>query len=377
MTISELTGPVEGLVDDRLGEIVDILESHLAADPDYSFQMAAYAGGERVLDVCAGPHLTRDSLLVPYSSSKVTIGLTIGLLVQRRALELDRTVASYWPAFAQAGKAEVTVRQLLSHQAGIPETWPPLTPEEVLSHHEGAARLAEMRPLWRPGSAFGYHGITIGNLADELIFQATGETLHEVYEREIRRPAQADVHLGLPADLEHRLVPLLPMNVPEVVPAEEGRHPLRDRVFGLLGGQRIDLAGDPRSWRFGNAAVSSTASASGFARLLAASVTGVEGAAPLLAESTVAVMGEQQVHGYDEVLAQHDRAFGVVFQRRSGGLDWGGPRSFGHDGAAGAVACVDPETGVAFGYTVVRGPWPGGADQRAVAIARRIGELAG
>jgi hypothetical protein len=50
-------------------------------------------------------------------------------------------------------------------------------------------------------------------------------------------------------------------------------------------------------------------------------------------------------------------------------------RAFGHDGAAGALACVDPDTGIAFGYTIARGPWPGGADPRAVAIAAALGEL--
>ena len=68
-------------------------------------------------------------------------------------------------------------------------------------------------------------------------------------------------------------------------------------------------------------------------------------------------------------------AHGVVFQKASQALAWGGPRSFGHDGAAGAVGCVDPDTGVAFGYTIARGPWPGGADTAALAVARALGRL--
>jgi hypothetical protein len=104
-------------------------------------------------------------------------------------------------------------------------------------------------------------------------------------------------------------------------------------------------------------------------------VTGIDGAEPLLSADTVAMIGQQQVRGYDEVLDQHDRAHGIVFQKPSKQLAWGGPRSFGHDGAMGAVACADPDTGVAFAYTVARGPWPGGGDPRAIRIAREIGEL--
>ena len=75
------------------------------------------------------------------------------------------------------------------------------------------------------------------------------------------------------------------------------------------------------------------------------------------------------------MLHQHDRAHAIVFQKPSQQLAFGGPRSFGHDGAAGALACVDPDTGVAFVWTIARGPWPGGADPRAVALAAELGRV--
>jgi len=64
-----------------------------------------------------------------------------------------------------------------------------------------------------------------------------------------------------------------------------------------------------------------------------------------------------------------------VFQKPSQQLAFGGPRAFGHDGAMGALACVDPDTGLSFAWTIVRGPWPGGADPRAVALARDLGRI--
>lgn len=371
---ADTTSHLRGGADERLSAIVARLDGFLAADPDLSFQVAAFHDGQPVLDAWGGPHLTEDSVMVPYSVTKNTIGLSIGLLIERGELDLDERVAHYWPEFAAKGKQDVTVRQLLSHQAGLPQATPPLTWDELLDHHAAAERLAAGRPFWQPGSAFGYHAVTIGNLGDELVFRVTGRTLHEFYEQEIRQPHGIDFFLGLPSDQEDRRVDVLPMIKPvsdTSVPAYSALGPV---VFASLNGD-VDLANSPRSWSFGHPAGSGTGTARGLARLLAAAVTGVDGADPFLSADTVEQIGLQQIRGYDEVLHQQDRAHAIVFQKPSQQLAFGGPRAFGHDGAAGALACVDPDTGLAFAWTIARGPWPGGADPRAVALARELGIL--
>lgn len=373
LTLSNLGGSLKGVAEDELEFITDRLTGYLEVDPGLSFQMAAFSGGQLILDVWGGPDLDGESLMVPYSVSKNIIGISVGLLVERQALDLDAPVAEYWPEFAQGGKQGVTVRQLLSHQAGLPDAWPKLSWEEILDHHSAAERLAASVPVWRPGSAFGYHAITIGNLAMELVFRSTGETLHEFYEREIRDPLGADFYLGLPSGMESRLEPVKRMVPPLAKYPLPAQNAMRSWVSGTRPGGDLDLANDPRSYRFGHPAGSAVGSARGIASLLASAVTGREGSAPLLSADTVAAIGQQQVRGYDEVLGQPDRAHSIVFQKPSEKLAWGGPRSFGHDGAMGAVACVDPDTGIAFAYTISQGPWPGGGDPRAIAIAREIG----
>ena len=374
MPLSPLTGPLWGQADERLESITERLEGYLTLDPGLSFQMAAFQDGEPVLDVWGGPDVDGESLMVPYSVSKNIIGVAVGLLVERAALDLDAPVIEYWPEFGQAGKQGVTVRQLLSHQAGIPDTVPLLTWEELLDHHKAAERLAAAAPVWRPGSAFGYHAVTIGNLASELVYRVTGSTLHEFYEAEIRAPLGVDFYLGLPPELEDRLVPIRPMIPPVAETPAAPPRPTRAWALGPRPGGVLDMANDPRSYRFGHPSGSATGSARGIASMLSWAVSGRDGQRPL-SPGTIAAIGQQQVRGYDEVLDQHDRAHAIVFQKPSAQLAWGGPRSFGHDGALGAVGCVDPDTGIAFAYTITRGPWPGGADPRAVAADRETGEL--
>lgn len=370
----ELDGRLRGRADARLERVVERFEGFLAADPDYSFQAVAYQNGEPVLDVWGGPHLDGDSLTVPYSVTKNTIGVSVALLIQRGQLDLDRAVAGYWPEFAAAGKQDVTVRMLLSHQAGVPQADPPLTYAELLDHHAAAARLAGTRPFWRPGTAFGYHALTIGNLASELVYRITGSTLHEFYEAEFRRPHDLDFHLGLPADQDHRLVRLLPMVEPADAPPREPG-PALGPVVWITPGPPVNLANDEASRRFGHPAASGTGTARGIAQLLATAVTGLDGRPPVLDADTVGVVGQQQIRGYDEVIGEPNRAHGIVFQKPFPGHYCGGPRSFGHDGAAGALAWVDPDTGVAMAYTVTRGPWPGGGDPRAVRLSADLNRL--
>lgn len=364
--LENLAGTVRGQADPRLASLVAKFEAAVQNDPDYSFQAFAFHRGNAVLDVWGGPHLNGDSLLVPWSVTKNIIGFSVALLVQRGELDLDERVATYWPEFAEAGKQSVTVRMLLSHQAGLPLAVPALSWDELLDHHAAAEKLARTRPLWHPGSAFGYHAMSIGNLADELVFRATGRTLHAYYEEEIRRPNAIDFYLGLPPELDSRRVPLLPMIRP-AAPADLGPMPPLLSLVGSAAGPAIDFSNDEKSWRFGHPGGSGTGSARGIASLFAASVTGIDGAQPLLDADTVAIVGQQQVRGYDEVLGQAHRSHSIVFQKPTPGLPLGGPRAFGHDGAMGGLGVVDPDTGIAFAYTIVRGAWPGGADPRALA----------
>ena len=127
------------------------------------------------------------------------------MLAERGALDLDAPVAKYWPEFAANGKADIPVRWLLSHQAGLIALDQPVPLNEALAWHPMAAALAGQRPLWTPGTAHGYHGRTWGWLVGEVIRRVSGQTPGRFFADEIAAPLGLDFFIGLPADQRNRV----------------------------------------------------------------------------------------------------------------------------------------------------------------------------
>ncbi len=355
------------------------LETESQRDPEYAFQLAVYRGAERVIDLWGGDGMSADSLMIPMSVSKNSIALVIGLLFDRGEIDLDAPVASYWPEFAAEGKGGVLVRELLSHQAGLPEAHPRITDAELVDPVAAAARLAAQLPWWRPGAMFGYHALTIGLLGAELVRRATGRTFAEFFETEIRGPRGFDFHVGSTPELEQRVLETLPMIRPEAPAAPPftlTAGQLGREVFAGVATQRTpeeQIEWSRAQRRLGNPAGFATVSARGVAALFAESVVGVSGPA-LLTPDTVARLAQPQVTGVDAAIGI-PRSYGIVFQKPTPNLAFGSHRAFGHDGAGGGLGFHDPRTGVSFGYLVRRTPYPGGADARAIEAAQRIHAL--
>ncbi|RKN03672.1 class A beta-lactamase-related serine hydrolase [Streptomyces radicis] len=322
-------------------------------------QLAVHVDGEPVADLWRGPGVEGDSLMGVFSSTKGAAFAVVALLVQQGALDLDREVAFYWPEFAVEGKGAATVRDLLGHRVGALGTDEGLTLDEVADDRAAAARIAGHRPYWRPGAALGYHALSVGALAGEVVRRVTGHTLQEEYERRLRRPFGLDFFLGLPEGEEHRVLPVLP----PLDPPPQGP---RDGLAGIAGNRhhpgmpelaelpnlRVIRAGGPAS-------VGGVASARGLAGLYAAVIGG------LCTGATLAECALVSSAGHDLVLGTH-RVHGLGFMV---GWPFLGAGAFGHDGAGGSMAFADPRAGLAFGYARRRFPSPGGAGQDAERLA--------
>lgn len=336
------------------------------ADTNAHAQLAVYVGGHLVLDLAA--NISPDSLLTVYSVSKALASLALAKLVDDQKLNLDECVAHYWPEFAAEGKAKITVRQLLSHQAGLPETDLGLTEEQYLSDHGASSALAAQKPFWYPGNAHGYHALTLGPLMSELCFRITGQTIQQFYEANVRSLAKADAYLGLPAELEPRVIeleaglPPTPEQLAKYGPQPGFRPgPYAAHVFGnAAGGIITSEAGR----RFGLASASAMASARGLAEAMQWAVGYGNPDGGAISASVLKEFAQAQVYGNDTVVGNQIRSYGIGFMKPTSSFSFGSHQAFGHDGAGGALILADPVGQIVVGYTLRRTEYPGGMDPR-------------
>ncbi|MEV6170202.1 serine hydrolase domain-containing protein [Streptomyces sp. NPDC051954] len=364
------TEEIHGTVADGFEAVREEFAAFVATErADYEGQLCVYAHGRRVVDLWAGDGADATSLYGVYSCTKGAAHLVMALLVQEGTLELDRKVTYYWPEFSAEGKAALTLRDLVTHRAGLIGLDAGFSPEELADDRVIAERLADQRPFWRPGTAFGYHAYVIGALTGEVARRATGRTLQELFEDRVRAPYGLDFHLGLPEALEPRFRSVQPMAPTPEQQAEldanpTGPHTLASIAFNAQvpgAGELSDFANSRTVRAKGQASAGGVASARGLAGMYAAAISEVDGRPPLLKPDTTAEVGQIHSTGYDLVAREH-RSYGLGFQATADVLyPFLGAGTFGHSGAPGSQASADPRSGLAYGYTRRRFAFPGGA----------------
>ncbi len=142
------------------------------------------ANAERVL-------ATPDTLFSLFSGSKVVTAILVHILADRNKLHLGQSVAAFVPEFGTKGKQRITVRDLLSHQAGIPDAPRDILDLDLLADKARILRrICELEPRFAPGSVPAYHALTSGFLLAELIERVSGMTLREFLAQEIAEPLE-------------------------------------------------------------------------------------------------------------------------------------------------------------------------------------------
>ncbi|MFC8091067.1 serine hydrolase domain-containing protein [Streptomyces sp. NPDC057301] len=376
-----MTPVIHGTVVDGFERVREEFAAFVSDElPDYEGQLCAYAHGRKVVDLWAGDGCEADSLYGVFSSSKGAAHLVVALLIQEGTLEPDRKVTYYWPEFGAEGKGSLTLRDLLAHRAGLVGLDAGFTDEELADDRAIAERLADQRPFWRPGTAFGYHALVIGALTGEVVRRATGRTLQEVYEERVRAPYGLGFHLGLPADLDHRYRSVQPMAptpeqqaVLDSVP--QGPHTLSSIAFNTHVPEPGELADYPNSRTVrakGPASAGGVASARGLAGMYAAAISELDERPPLLKPDTIAEVGQIHSTGYDLVARAH-KSYALGFQATADTwYPFLGAGTFGHSGAGGSQAFADPRSGLTYGYTRRRCAFPGGAAPENQRLVRAV-----
>ncbi len=318
-----------------------------------------------VADPTSGRPWERDTLQLVYSATKGATATAAHLLAQRGALDLDAPVAEYWPEFAANGKAEIPVRWLLSHQAGVVALDDPVPLADALAWRPMADALAAQRPAWTPGTAHGYHGRTFGWLVGEVIRRVDGRTPGRFFAEEVAAPLGLDFFIGLPAgkrdrvsrlmykqpDFDFSAVPMeaIPEEFRELVAALGDPDSLYNRAFSVTDPATIDF-NSPEVQAAELPASNGICTARALARMYAALIGEVDGVR-LFTPETLAAATKEQASGTDRVVLVPTR-FGSGYALPTDADPMLGSNSFGHPGRGGSLGFADPEHGIAFGYAM-------------------------
>jgi CubicO group peptidase (beta-lactamase class C family) len=329
--------------------------------------VSVWQNGKPIVDLCGGyrdaqreKSWTSDTLVLVWSATKGIGSACVLHAMQEQKIGFERRVTEFWPEFAQARKENITLAQLLSHQAGLCALDKRV---DVLDYRAVMEALEVQKPLWPPGTAHGYHARTFGFLLDELVRRIAGKTLSEYWREVFAQPLNLDFWIGLPKEENSR--------VATVYAAKSGRlaEPKQFYVDLVTSGT---LARKTFSSPYGLKSVSGMntpairakpivsfggiGSASALAKFYSMLANGGKlGAQTFFSEETITRMTTRLADGMDRVF-QIPTAFSAGFmkdpqnaRRRMFGT---ASNAFGHPGAGGSHAFADPENGISFAYVM-------------------------
>lgn len=215
--------PIGGEVAPGFEAVRAEFERNFAERGELGSACAAYYQGKKVVDLWGGYRDARtrdpwqqDTLVLMFSATKGLSAMVAAVAHSHGWLNYDERVATYWPEFAQNGKGEITVRQLLDHQAGLILLDAPLPVATVADLDATAALLARQKPSWQPGTRHGYHLSTLGLYLQEIIRRVDPKhrSLGRFFQDEIARPLDIEFYIGLPASVPDARIATIEMLSP-------------------------------------------------------------------------------------------------------------------------------------------------------------------
>jgi CubicO group peptidase (beta-lactamase class C family) len=299
----------------------------------------------------------QDTVVNVFSVGKAMAALCVLLLVSRGSLDLDEAVSRSWPEFAAAGKEDVTVRQVLSHRAGLAAISADLPDGSLYDWEQVTAALAQQEPWWAPGSGHGYHVHTFGFLAGEIVRRVSGERIGSFLRRELAERLGVDMSFGLRASARARRAEYV-FDWSTPARAQRAQRAFRDtrlRERAYLNPPGATGIGTVNTSAWQEAELPSAnlhAGALAVARVYDALISAE---APLVGGEVMQQAGTEASAGEDLVLGRPSR-FGLGFQLTQPERPLGpNARSFGHFGTGGSLGFADPDAHVAFAYVMNRG----------------------
>jgi len=352
--------PVVAINEAANARVRDAIAAAIAAGREDGVQVAAYLDGRLVIDTWGGladPRTGRavdgDTLFNVFSVTKAVVATALHIQAERGLIDYDTPIAAYWPEYGAKGKAGTTVRDALTHRAGIPQMPDGVTPEQICDWPTMCRRIAELEPLAEPGTRTLYLSMTYGWIVGELVSRTDPRRrpFAQWVQDEIAQPLGiSDLWLGIPDAAEPRVARL---SNPAPIPRE-----LLPPLYSASMPPQVDLVPEvferPDVRRACVAGVGGIFNARSEARFWALLAQGG-------ALDGVRLLSEARVHGFSVPRANSDEADPVMFNMPlplSAGGYWlggehppvcsvGNPRALCHPGAGGSIGWADPDSRLA------------------------------
>ena len=355
-----VSAAIHGAADPAFAPVAEAFSENFRTRGDIGASLAVVVDGQMVVDLWGGSldaagtrPWTRQSVVNVWSTTKGVTALCFAMLVDRGLADYQAPVARWWPEFAAGGKGEVTVAQLLSHQAGLCSFSEPAVIEDYYDQPRASARFAAQTPFWPPGSRSGYHAISIGTLANELFRRIEGRSLGRFIAEELSGPFGLDLTLGLPVSEEGRRAEMIAP--PELGTANMATDLNPSQAAAYLNPVVEPLLPNTAAWR-----ACEIPSANGFsnarslARLFGAvAADGMLDGRRIVSRETLAAATTEQIRGVDEVLGVPAR-WGIGFLLNTDGLYGPQEAAFGHSGWGGSFVMIDPVRRMVVAYAMNR-----------------------
>lgn len=361
---------ISGFVDPGFEAVREAFVENFERRNELGAACCIYLHGEKVVDLwggirneTTGEHWEEDTMVIVFSATKGLSGMAMALAHSQGLFDYDERVSKYWQEFAQEGKDNITIRQLLAHQAGL-FAFDELGDRSTIADLDRLAEvLARQKPAHEPGTQQVYHGMTLGYYESELLRRVDPKhrSLGQYFQDEIATPLGLDFYIRLPEAIPNSrlailrqakfgLTDIFTVPFPLFLTGMNPRSALRRVLVGSLfplDKERIYAR------NFEVPAGGGVGTARAIAHAYSVFATG--GKELGLREETLLQLMAPPVaplKGFRDAALKVEVPFSLGFAKPSTRNPFGPPASFGAPGAGGSFGFADPQTGIGYGYVL-------------------------
>lgn len=352
--------PFETFTQNGLEPVSEAFKANFENELELGAQFCAYQNGELLVDLKGGwadrkqtQPVNEGTLFSVFSSGKAVAALVIAHLADQDRLGYNQHISTIWPEFSAQGKGELSIAQIMSHQAGLSGiSNPDWTADDWYDWDKTCSELAAQEPLFPPGSASGYHPVTYGFLAGEIARRTDKDmrSLGRILREDLCAPKNVDVWIGLP-EAEH--IRCAEMMKPKALADLGEMNPATKAAFMTKGAAPSNKPID--KWlRSEFAGSNCQATAKGLAQMMQMAIDGNIGNTKYLSEDIVLALRQSRISGRNLVLP-FDIDFAAGVMRNAPNYFYGtNAETVGHSGWGGSCVFADPVTGIHGAYVMNR-----------------------